>query len=540
MNHLTFVWNKSQDQGPPESHWQEFSVWAGLFLAAFPLFSFNLGFPFLDGQESLVAQMAKEMAHNNFLSGRWLFPTLWGESYHRHPPLGIFFVALTYLWGGVGEETTRLSSGILTAFSIPLLYGLGREAFGKRMPALFSALIFLTLFPVVRQGRSAWLDGTVICFEILTMWCVLRLRRDLRWSIGVGLSLSCLFLTQGVMSLCTSVAILLFLGWDTPRVLNSDYFWLGIILGLIPAIAWYCCQWISFGSTAIEGIFLVPFQEQKRLFRGLWGLCGLQFVTFSLPWLIFAYSGLKLIRESLIWGWAKLILVWGGSYLIIFTVLPLPGISYLIPLYPPLALAGGLVLAEVFDGTSKLPYPKFWRIALFVLSGLVSLSCFSFWLNFPVNFDDLSYRLSLILILIAAASTFVTTAIFITCRNRQFVTILFFGMYMSLMLLVNSPYWNGEIQSQQSIQLLAQMLKDRVPSHEVIYADLAQENQTLNFYSDHHVIPTTAETLSRYWHTLPDSYFLITLETWQKLPLEQVDLLDEVFPNWYLVTRTKN
>ncbi|XHU96417.1 MAG: glycosyltransferase family 39 protein [cyanobacterium endosymbiont of Rhopalodia gibba] len=540
MNHLTFVWNKSQDQGPPENHWREFSVWTGLFLAAFPLFSFNLASPFLDGQESLIAQMAKEMVSNNFLSGRWLFPTLWGEFYHQHPPLGIFFIALTYLWGGIGEETTRLSGGILAALSIPLLYGLGREAFGRRMPALFSALIFLTLFPVVRQGRSAWLDGAVICFEILTMWCVLRSRRDLRWSIGVGLSLSCLFLTQGVMSLCVSVAILLFLGWDTPRLLNSDYFWLGIILGLIPAITWYCCQWILFGSASIEGIFLVPFQEHQGLFRELWSFYGLQFVTFSLPWLIFAYSGLELARKSLIWGWAKLILVWGGSYLIIFTLLPLPGISYLTSLYPPLALAGGLVLAEVFDGPRKLLYPKFWRIALFILSGLVSLSFFGFWLNFPVNFGNLSYRLFLILALAVAASTFATAAILITCRNRQFIIILFWGMYVSLMLLVNSPYWNGEIQSQKFIQPLAQMLRNKVPPHKVVYADLTQENQALNFYSDHHVIPTTPETLLRYWHTLPEPYFLITLETWQKLPLEYVHPLDEVFSNWYLITRIQN
>ena len=540
MNHLTFVWKKSQDQGPPENHWREFSVWAGLFLAAFPLFNFNLAFPFLDGRESLVAQMAKEMAHSNFLSGRWLFPTLWGEFYHRYPPLGIFFVALTYLWGGVGEETTRLSSGILTSLSIPLLYGLGREAFGRRMPALFSALIFLTLFPIVRQGRSAWLDGTVICFEILTMWCVLRLRRDLRWSIGVGLSLSCLFLTQGVMSLCVSVAILLFVVWDTPRLLNSDYFWLGIILGLMPALAWYCCQWVSFGSASIEGIFMVPFQERKGLFRGLWGLDGLQFVTFSLPWLIFSYSGLKLARESLIWGWAKLILVWGGSYLIIFTVFPLPGVSYLVPLYPPLALAGGLILAEAFDGPSKLFYPKFWIIALFILSTLVGLSFLSILLNFPIDFGDLPYRLSLMLVLAVTVSTFATTAILITYRNRQFVTILFLGMYLSLMLLVNSPHWNGGIQSQKFTQPLAQVLKSKVPPHKSIYADLAQENQALSFYSDHHVIPTTPETLLRNWHTLPESYFLVTKETWEKLPLESVQLLDEVFPNWYLITRVQN
>lgn len=36
------------------------------------------------------------------------------------------------------------------------------------------------------------------------------------------------------------------------------------------------------------------------------------------------------------------------------------------PLYPFLALASRLVLAEYFDGPSEIPYPKFCKIALFV------------------------------------------------------------------------------------------------------------------------------------------------------------------------------
>lgn len=89
----------------------------------------------------------------------------------------------------------------------------------------------------------------------------------------------------------------------------------------------------------MEGIFLLPCQEHQGLFRGLYGLYGLQFVTFSLPWFIYTYSGSELARKSLIREWAELILLWGGGYLM--------------PLYPPLALAGGLVLAEVFHGPSN-------------------------------------------------------------------------------------------------------------------------------------------------------------------------------------------
>lgn len=64
-------------------------------------------------------------------------------------------MAITYPWGGVGEEITSLLDGILAVLYIPLLYGIGHEALGRRMSALVSALIFLTLLLVVCQKRSA-------------------------------------------------------------------------------------------------------------------------------------------------------------------------------------------------------------------------------------------------------------------------------------------------------------------------------------------------------------------------------------------------
>ncbi|ACK67203.1 glycosyl transferase family 39 [Rippkaea orientalis PCC 8801] len=451
MNDLTFAWNRSQNQRHHGQYWQEFLSGIGLFLAALLLFGLNLDSPLLNGQETIIATMAKEMSEQSFNFGRWLFPTVWGDSFYPYPPLGIGLTTIAYWWGGMDEQTTRLPGAILTALCIPLFYFLGREIFARWMPALFSALILLTLFPVVIQGRLALLDGIMLCFQLLTMFCLLRSRRDLRWSLGVGLSLSCLFLTHGIIGLFLSFVVLIFIVWDTPRLLTSAYFGLGMVLGLLPGIGWYTQQGMLYGQSFFRAMFITPLAENHGLFRGLLGIHAVELLKSSLPWLIFAVYGGFLATKYLVWGWSKLILVWGGVYLIVFSLLPLPTVSYLMPFYPPLALAGGMALAEVYHWPINRPYPKLWWIILLGMSGVISLVSLSFLLNFPWDFSYLSYRFLLIVTLGSIAFTFLTTAVLIAQRDSQFIVILVWGMYISLLLWVNSPYWTGEIKANSSI-----------------------------------------------------------------------------------------
>ncbi len=129
------------------------------------LFSINLGeLPLRDWDEGTVAQVAREIWRAPAGSMRWLYPMLGGVPYHNKPPLMHLLIAWTYSLLGVNEWTTRLPGAMLTAISVPLLYCIGREIFRQRWAAIYSALIYLTMLPVVRHGRLAMLDGAVICF----------------------------------------------------------------------------------------------------------------------------------------------------------------------------------------------------------------------------------------------------------------------------------------------------------------------------------------------------------------------------------------
>jgi 4-amino-4-deoxy-L-arabinose transferase-like glycosyltransferase len=200
-------------------------------------------------------------------------------------------VAWAYQLGGINEWTTRLPGAILTACSVPLLYCIGREAFRQRWAAIYSALIYLTMLPVVRHGRLAMIDGAVVSFLMVMMWCILRSRRDLRYCLGVGLAFGLICLTQGVYGVLLGAIAIGFLFWDTPRLLTSYYLWIAIFLGILPALCWYAAQMLHYGHTFLQMAFINP--AINKLGTGAAGNSQTswyyvkEILLYAWPWLLF-------------------------------------------------------------------------------------------------------------------------------------------------------------------------------------------------------------------------------------------------------------
>lgn len=439
MSYQIFAWDRSRNKLRQEIRWIEFMSIAGLFLAALALYCLNLGnVPLQPGTEHLIAQMAKEIAATPRQYLDWLFSSH-VVSPHLTPSLSHALVAFAYWAIEPNIWTTRLPGALLAASSVPLLYSLGREIFISRRAALFSALIFLTLMPVVRYGRLAVPDGAILCFEILTLTCVLRSRRDLRWALGAGLGLSLLGLTQGTMAITVMAIALLFLLWNTPRLLSSVFFAMGVLLGGAPAIAWYTTRWVGYNQF---GLVTLPIQDFQFLGEHSITLSWYHFgelVKYSLPWLIFSLSGMQLAWRDRNWSWAKLILVW-SIVCLVFSLSGVPSHSAIAPIYPALALAGGAVLAEVVNYPVYRPYPRLWSILLGLLTFVPLLMGINLYLNLNYTLLKLTDGL-LLLILGALTLTWGTGAILLARRREQFVSILFWGMYVCLIILVSSPHW---------------------------------------------------------------------------------------------------
>lgn len=516
MDRQTFAWGRYQPRIYRREPWLDWLWGVGLFLAALVLLGTHLGeLPLRDWDEATVAQVAREIWQAPEGSRRWLFPTLWGQPYLNKPPLIHALIALCYHLGGGLEWTARLPSVLLTALSVVFLYGVGRELFPARQTAFFGAAIYMTLLPVIRHGRLAMLDGPILCFEILMIWCALRSRRDLRWCLGIGIALGLLGLTKGLMGVLLGAIVLLFFAWDTPRLLTSFYLWGGLVLGSVPAIAWYVAQGLHYQSVFLTTNLIE--QSLNRIWTGVDGNSGppwyyLGQLLKSLPWLIFFAFGVQLAWEHRNWSWAKLVLVWSGVYFAAISLMITKLPWYILPLYPALSLAGGAVLAQAHVWRSDRPYPRIW------IGGLAGLAVVALAASIYYGLSTTDYRL--VITLVTVTFTMTLTAILIAHRDRQFVALLLWGMYVALLLFVSSSHWLWELNEAYPVKPVAEVIARQVPPGQVVYTSFDYERPSLNFYSQRRVLHGTLPELEQYWLNSASPYLLIDLETLTKLALE--------------------
>jgi 4-amino-4-deoxy-L-arabinose transferase-like glycosyltransferase len=538
MERQTFTWGRSGNRIRRTERWVE-RLWVlGLLLAALLLFGINLGsIPLQDWGEGTVALIAREIARVPVESWQWLYPKLADKPYLEEPPLLHSLIAGAYKLGGINTWTTRLPGAILSAVSVPLLYGIGREIFPSRQSAIFSSLIYLTLLPVACQGRLAMVDGTALCFVMLMMWSMLRSRRDLRWALGAGIGLGLICLTKGILLGVLFLAIaLLFLNWDTPRLLSSAYWWSGLLLGCAPVVAWYAAGMLQYGLTFIAigyvnhflGSVWTPIVSPST---SPWYYL-VELLKFAIPWLLFWPYGLRLAWESRNWSWAKLVLVWAGVCLVVIAmrVTQLPW--FVLPVYPVLALAGGAKLAQVWNWSSRKSYPRLWRSGLsFLAVGAIALSLYFGILETADH--------SLAVIFAAVALTMAMAAVLVARRDLQFIFILFWGSYISLLLFMTTPYWVGEWKNAYPVEPVATILQRATPEDQTIYTSFPYIRPSLNFYSDRQVIPASTWELKQRWEQDKHPYFLIESEMLNQLSLDAARQVDSA-QGWVLITKNIN
>jgi len=522
-------------------------VWLlGLLLAAGLLFGMNLGtLPLRDWDEGTVAQVARDIWRSPPGSWVWLHPTIGGEPYLNKPPLMHWLMALAFRLGGVNEWMARLPGAALTAVSVPLLYAIGRALFSQRTPAIFASLVYLTLLPVVRHGRLAMLDGAVLCFFLLFVFCLLRSRRDLRWGLGVGIAFGLLCLTKGIVALLLGAIAIAFIAWDTPRLLLSGHVWSGVLLGSAPVVAWYWAQWLHYGQQFLNTSVLS--QSLDRVVVTVEGNRGapwfylLEIGKYSLPWLLFFPQGIRLAWENRNLSWAKLVLVWAGGYLLVISLMSTKLPWYVLPVYPALALAVGASLAEIWQpsdlsGLRLLDHQRY-PTAWIVLLSLVAIAGWSGSLYFsPIGFNP---QAGLPVILGAVALTLTVAIGLLLQRDSQFMLVLLWGMYVSLVLFVASPYWIWELDESYPVKPVAALVSQHTPLGSTVWTLYPYGRPSLNFYSDRRIVQTASEAaLKDYWRQDSQPYLLVEQTTLMHLALPSVQLLGTA-EAWVLLTRQR-
>jgi len=501
--------------------------------------------PLRDWDEGTVAQVAREIWQH---PDAWLHPTLHGQPYLNKPPLLHNLIALSYhSFGSADEGAARLPGAILTATSVPLLYYLGRELWPHRAAAIWASIVYLTWLPVVRYGRLAMLDGTVLCFWLLWMLCLLRTRRNLSYALGVGIALGLVGLTKGIMLAVLFGAISLgFVLWDTPRLLTHPWFWLGITLGAVPLGAWYLAQWTYYGQDfLIENLLN---QSAHRVWQAVENNSGppwyylLELLKYGFPALIFVPAALKRVWQEQNLSWARLLLVWGGGYLAAISLMGTKLPWYSLPLYPALALAVGVILADIWQQfqqqghPSRDPRPRYpqWWLWGFIVMALIA------WVGAAIRATSVMEsgvldpeRVHLTVTLLAAAMTFTMTASLIAQRNPMMPIVLFWGWLISLLLFVNSFDWLWELNEDYPVKPVATMIREKTQG-QPIYTSHPYDRPSLNFYANRPIISADPHQLYQKWHGNEPICLLLDYDSFDQLDLDP-EAIVEFPPDWLLL-----
>ena len=516
----------------------KYSKWfwlLGISLAAIILFSFNLGgVPLRDWDEGTVASVAREIYRSPLDSNNWLYPTIEDRPYLNKPPLIHWLIALSYSWFGVNEWSTRLPAATLTALSVPLVYGVGREIFKQHSAAIFSSLVYLTLLPMVRHGRLAMLDGAIVCFFLLVIWSILRSRYHLRalWGVGIGLGLICL--TKGLMMgfLVGAIALLFVLG-DNSRLLTSKYWWGSIFFGLIPALAWYGCQYLHYGEQFTQ-VNLVN-QTFSRIWSSVenhqdpfWYYC-LEIIKYAYPWLLFLPGGIILAIRDRHSSWAKLTLIWSGVYLLAISLMATKLPWYVIPIYPALSLLIGANLAKIWHSQPS-SYSQISKFCLGLLA-FISWGGSIFFVFFAAD-TDIYLQFAVVMM----ALTFTTATILSVKQSRYSIITLFAGLYIAFIWFFNSQYWVWELGEAYPVKPVAAMIQQATTPQQIVFTSYPYHRPSLNFYSDRVIIPASNRDLKQHWLQEKNVYFLLESNISKQLNLPQSRIID-TRGEWQLITK---
>lgn len=470
--------------------------------AALLLFTANLGgVPLRDWDEGTVAGVAQDLAERPL--EQWLYPTLHGEPYFNKPPLMHSLIALSFNAFGVNEWAARLPGALLSALGVPLLYLVGRELWPGRLTALLGSTVYLSLLPVVRHGRLAMLDGASTSFFLVTLLSLLRSRRHPRWGFGVGVGLSLMLLTKGVLGLLLGAIALAFILWDAPRVLRSPYAWVGVLLGLVPAASWYSLQGLRYGSE-FWAVHLFD-QSLERVWTAVernqgppW-FYGVELLKLAWPWLLFLPMGLRLAWRDRWRSGGKLLLVWGIGYLGVISLMGTKLPWYVYPLYPPLALLVGVELKRLWeniDGYSAqlqptVKYRRTLRLGLGLLAVIFWGGSIYFWVTGSSPLLAMS--------LLGIGLTLTAAQWQLSQRRPLFAPVLLWGLYVSLLAFVVSDQWVWELAEDYPVKPVAALINAHVPPEAKLLTSHPHRRPSLEFYSDRPVRPAAGPRLRRQW-----------------------------------------
>ena len=317
-----------------------------LVLLGFNLFYGLGGIPLLDPDEPVYAETAREMIQFNDYTSPRIFNDFWYDK----PPMYYWLVAGTFNAFGVSDFSARFPSACMGVATILMFYYAVKRLFDEET-GFWSSLVLGTSLEFFYLGKAAVTDMTLLFFMTGAILAFLN-NKFLLMYIMMGLAT----VTKGPIGIVFPGAIifLYFLASGEWRILKKMHIPLGVVIYFLVAGPWYYFMYQIHGQIFFDTFFgfhnMTRFTTAEHPERVLWYYYIPVLLVGLFPWTGMLFDALKKsITESSGTSFKNLMFmhIWWIFVFLFFSISKTKLVSYIFPLFPPLAVIIGWNIVRV-------------------------------------------------------------------------------------------------------------------------------------------------------------------------------------------------
>jgi len=309
--------------------------------------------------EGRYAEIAREMAVNH----DWVTPRLNDLKYFEKPPLQYWLGAATFEAFGVNEWTARLPSAVAGFLAVVAVGWTAGRLAGADAGVFAAAALAATVWHA-GLAHMLTLDSVLSFFMTLSLCAFLLAQRaklsrtvERNWMLVAFAAAAAATLTKGLLAVAIPGATLVlyslltrdFGPWRRLHALP------GIVVYLAIAAPWFVL--VSRANPEFAHFFFVRehldrFLTETHNRTGEWWYFVPWFLLGSMPWLLvwavtFSRSWRDAARAQNNFSWERFCVVWAAFIFVFFSVSGSKLPSYILPMFPALALVLGFELTRL-------------------------------------------------------------------------------------------------------------------------------------------------------------------------------------------------
>lgn len=329
------------------------------------LFFFGTGtYRLIDIDEPHYAETAREMIELK----SWITPYFNYELRFDKPALFYWLIILSYKLFGVTEFAARAVSGVLATLLALALYFFGTYTVSPRTGFL-AALVAASSLIIIGLARMAITDMALCVFislTILSLYLVSRARqhnRGIWWLAGAFFAaLACL--TKGPVGIVVPGCVFLLYSIarkEFKQNFLTQWFLIGLLAWFCLTFPWYLLAWRENGQVFIDALIhhnMGRYTARIIEHQYPWYFYFVVVLLGFLPWSVFLPASirnwlLEKKHQNASTDLALYALIWATFIFVFFSFAQTKLLTYIVSLFPALALWIAVYLSQLVETTSK-------------------------------------------------------------------------------------------------------------------------------------------------------------------------------------------